>query len=60
VPGGLSLEDAEMILGETSRRFRIKAATVATYTPDRGQDDRTLRTAVRLIETIGRSVVESQ
>jgi arginase len=60
VPGGLSIEDAEMILRATSRRFKIKAATLATYTPDRDRGDRTLRTALRLIETIGRSVAESQ
>jgi arginase len=58
VPGGLSFEDAEMILHATSSRFKIKAATVATYTPDRDQDDRTLRLVLRLIDTVGRCVGE--
>ena len=53
VAGGLSLEDAEAIIDATADRFRIKAATLATYTPALDRDDETLRLALRLIELIG-------
>jgi arginase len=53
VPGGLSLEDAERIVDATSDRFRILAATLATYTPELDQDDKTLQVALRLIEMLG-------
>ncbi len=53
VPGGLSLEDAEAIVRATADRFRIRAATLATYTPDRDDDDKTLRVALRMLELLG-------
>jgi len=53
VPGGLSLEDAEVIVRATSERFRVKAATLATYTPALDRDDKTLRLGLRLIELLG-------
>jgi arginase len=53
VPGGLSGEDAETILRSTAERFRIKAATLATYTPELDRDDKTLRLALRLVRLIG-------
>jgi arginase family enzyme len=53
VPGGLSLEHAAAIVGATAKRFRIRAATLATYTPDRDQEDQTLRVALRMIELLG-------
>jgi arginase len=53
VPGGMSREDAEMIVRAITERFRVKAATLATYTPPLDRDDRTLRLGVRLIETLG-------
>jgi arginase len=52
-PGGLSLEDAEAIIEATGSRFRIRAATLATYTPERDQDMKTLRVALRLIDLLG-------
>ena len=52
VPGGLSLADAETVVTATIERFRIRAATLATYTPERDEDDKTLRAGVRLIELI--------
>jgi arginase len=55
VPGGLSLDDAKSILRAAGDRFRIRAATLATFTPDRDVDDRTLRLGVRLIELIAGS-----
>jgi arginase family enzyme len=53
VPGGLSLADAEAIVRGTSARFRIRAATLATYTPDLDHDDKTLRVALRILELLG-------
>lgn len=53
VPGGLSLEDVEAIIRGTGERFRVRAATVATFTPERDQRDRTLLTALRVIELVG-------
>ena len=53
VPGGLSLADAETLVRGTAARFRIKAVTLATFTPANDRDDRTLRLALRLVELIG-------
>jgi arginase len=51
-PGGLSLTDAEMIIRESGRRFRIRAATLATFTPERDEDSKTLRVALRLLDLL--------
>jgi arginase family enzyme len=53
VPGGLSLEDAETIVRAAAERLHIRAATLATFAPDRDEDERTLRLGVRLIDLIG-------
>jgi len=53
VLGGLTLEDAELIVGTTAERFRIRAATLATYAPQRDIDDRTLGVGLRLLELLG-------
>jgi arginase len=53
VPGGLSLEDAERIVHATAERFRIRAVTLATYTPDRDRQDKTLSVGLRLVELLG-------
>lgn len=52
VPGGLTLEQAETIIRATSDRFRIRAATLATYAPERDREERTLRLALSLIELL--------
>jgi arginase len=52
VPGGLSLSDAERILTVVGERFRIRAATLATFTPERDRDGRTLELALRLLELL--------
>lgn len=52
VPGGLSLDDAETIIRATAERFRVRAATLATYNPDRDVDDRTLQLGLRIIELL--------
>jgi arginase len=53
VPGGLSLEGAEPIIRASAERFRIRAATLATFTPERDQADKTLGVALRMIELLG-------
>jgi arginase len=60
VPGGLSLADAEAIVRATATRFSIKAATLATYTPEFDRDDKTLQLALRLIELVGESAADSK
>ncbi len=52
VPGGLTVEEAESIIAATGERFRIRAATLATYTPALDRGDRTLRAGLRLLEAI--------
>jgi arginase len=39
VPGGLTLEQAQAIIRATADRFRIRAATLATYAPERAQEE---------------------
>ena len=56
VPGGLSVEQAESVIRGAGERFRIRAATLATFTPERDDDDKTLRLALRLIELVGEAV----
>jgi arginase len=51
-PGGLTLEQATTIICATAERFSIQAATLATYAPDRDQDERTLRLALSMIELL--------
>jgi arginase len=53
VPGGLSLEQLEDVVTAVTARFRIRAATLATYTPERDEDERTLRAGLRVIELLG-------
>jgi arginase len=52
IPGGVTLEQAETIIRATADRFRIRAATLATYAPERDRDERTLRLGLSLIELL--------
>jgi arginase len=52
-PGGLSLRDAEEIVRGTAERFPIRAATLATFTPDRDKRGKTLQVALRMVELLG-------
>jgi arginase len=52
VPGGLSLEDMEEGIRAVFARFRVRAATLSVYNPDRDQDDKTLRAGLRIIEVL--------
>jgi len=53
VAGGLSGEDAETIIRATMERLRLRAATLATFTPELDHDDKTLRLGLRIIELLG-------
>ena len=48
-PGGLSLEAAEEAIRLIAARFRVRAASLTAYNPDHEQDDRTLRSGLRLL-----------
>ena len=52
VPGGISLQDMAEAIRAVFAQFRVKAVTLAAYDPDHDQDDKTLRTALRLIEIV--------
>jgi arginase len=52
VPGGITLEQAETIIRATADRFRIRAATLATYAPERDRDERTLGLALALLDLL--------
>jgi arginase len=54
-PGGLTRADADEIIRGAADRFRVRAATLATYTPDNDRDQKTLQLALGLIELIGES-----
>lgn len=51
-PGGLSVEDVEEAIRMVARRFRIKAAALTAYNPEKDEDDRTLRAGTRLMEVL--------
>jgi arginase len=55
VPGGISLEDMEESIRAVFARFRVRAATLAVYDPDREQNDKTLRAGLRIIEVLADS-----
>jgi arginase len=52
VPGGLSLQDFEEIIREVTARFHVRAATLATYNPERDREETTLRTGLHVIELL--------
>lgn len=52
VPGGLSLTDMEDAIREVFACFRVRSAALTVYTPDRDRGNRTLTTALRIIELI--------
>ncbi len=59
-PGGLTLEQAETIIHATADRFRIRAATLASYAPDRDRDEATLRVALSLLELLADYATNTQ
>jgi arginase len=53
VPGGLSLAQMEDLVRAVTAQLPIAAATIATYTPSRDQQDRTLLADLCIIELLG-------
>jgi arginase len=58
VPGGISLEDMEEAIRIVFARFRVRAATLAVYNPDRDHADKTLRAGLRIIEVLAEAARE--
>jgi len=52
VPGGVSLEEMEKAIRAVFARFRVRAATLAVFDPDHDEDDKTRRTALRLVDVL--------
>jgi arginase len=53
VPGGMTLDQVEAVLDVAASRFRLRAATVSTYDPERDREGSTLRAALRIVELLG-------
>jgi arginase len=56
VPGGLSLSDLKEAIQDIFEHFRVRAAALVVYNPDRDHDDKTLRAGLEIIETLGQQV----
>ena len=52
VEGGVSLPEMEEIMIAVAGRFRIRAATLATYNPELDRDEKTLRAGLRIMEAL--------
>ena len=52
-PGGLRLDEVDVILDTLRARVPLAGATIATYDVDRDVGDRTLRAALHIIERLG-------
>lgn len=60
VPGGLSLQDMDGIIPAVASRFRIRAAALATYNPERDREKRTLKAGLRIIELLAESATNGK
>ncbi len=58
VEGGVSLPDMEEIMIAVAGRFRIRAATLATYNPDLDGDEKTLRAGLRIMEALAAGLTD--
>src|SRR5260370_12664348 len=58
VEGGVSLLDMEEIMIAVAGRFRIRAATLATYNPDLDRDEKTLRAGLRIMEALAEGLTD--
>ena len=52
VAGGLTMAAVRAVIRDVEIRFRIAAATIATYTPANDHDDKTLETDLTIIELL--------
>ena len=57
-PGGLSLEDMEEAIRAVFARFRVRAATLSVYNPERNQNDKTLKAGLRIIGVLAEGARE--
>jgi arginase len=58
VEGGVSLSEMEEIMIAVAGRFRIRAVTLATYNPDSDQDEKTLRSGLRIMEALAAGLMD--
>ena len=52
VPGGLSMPQMEEAIRTVVARFRLRAVALATYNPDRDQEEKTLRAGLRILDLL--------
>jgi arginase len=52
VPGGLSLPQVEEVVRAVAARFQLRAVALTTYNPERDQEEKTLRTGLRIIDVL--------
>ena len=52
VPGGLSMPQMEEAIRTVAARFRLRAVALATYNPDRDQEEKTLRAGLRILDLL--------
>jgi arginase len=50
VPGGLSVEVVEQIIGMAKKRFEVCAAAITSFDPDYDKDDKVLGAGIRIVK----------
>ncbi|MFX1521047.1 MAG: arginase family protein [Promethearchaeota archaeon] len=58
-PNGLSVDEMEKAIRMIAEKFRIKAAALTAYNPDQEEDEKTLRTGLRLVNIIAEATANS-
>jgi len=58
-PNGLSVEDVETAVSMVARIFRIRAASLTAYNPDKDEENKTLQAGMRLLATVADAVAGS-
>lgn len=59
-PGGLSVENVEDAIRMIARGFRIRAAALTAYNPDKDKESKTLQSGTRLLSTVAEAVARSR
>lgn len=59
-PNGLSVEDVETAVSMVARIFRIRAASLTAYNPDKDEENKTLQAGMRLLATVAEAVAGSE
>jgi arginase len=60
VPGGLSMPQMEEAIRTVAARFRLRAVALATYNPDRDQEEKTLRAGLRILDLLAECADEGK